>query len=282
MITTHAKFIKKLPSWLYKIGAQAYIDKEFPRHIFIETTANCNLKCEYCPRENIRDNMDFNLFKSIIDESSHYGPRSFSLHLFGEPLLYPKIFEAIEYIKNKNKSNTILLTSNGTLFERHIDALVSSRVDQCLWTYRPEPKWSEATIKKLKSWKAFTVRLINEVTSKEIKEEFLKWPRVEKRRLHNYGGNIKNTSQLIRKRWPCYHLWLAPAISWNGNFLMCCADPHQKEIFGNINKESIADSWKKIEAVRQSHLKGEYSGICAKCDVWKEYPNLFFGFQHIG
>ena len=276
---------KKLPSWLYKAAAQAYIDKEYPRHLFIETTAACNLKCEYCPRELIKSHMDFNLFRRIIDESARYGPRSFSLHLFGEPLLYPHIWEAIAYIKSKNKSNTVLLTSNGTLFERYIDALTSSRVDKVIWSWRPEPKWSESTKERLRKWKPFTVRIIREVTPLSAYEEFSKWPRVEERRLHNYGGNIKvsdtESSQKVQ-RWPCYHLYLAPAVSWNGKFLMCCSDPHQKEIFGDINKESVADCWQKLEKVRTSHLKGEYGGICANCDVWKEFPNLFFSWQRTG
>lgn len=285
MITGHAQLFKKFPSFVYKTAAQLYIDYEFPRHLFIETTAACNLSCSYCPREKNKNHMDFGLFKSIIDESANYGPRSFSLHLFGEPLLYPQWREAIEYIKKKNKSNTVLFTSNGTLFERFIDDLTESGIDKCFWSWRPEPKWSESTIKKLKSWKAFTVRIIEEVTPKEIREEFSKWPRVEFRKLHNYGGNIHlsdTDSRLILKRWPCYHLWLAPGIAWNGNFLMCCSDPHQKEVFGNVREESIGKLWKLVSHVRQSHLEGKYSGICENCDVWKQYPDIFFSWQRIG
>lgn len=286
MITENAQFIKRLPSWLYKIAAQLYIDKRWPRHIFLETTASCNLRCEYCPREKNNSHMDFNLFKSIIDEASHYGPRSFSLHLFGEPLLYPKWREAIRYIKEKNKRNTVLFTSNGTLFERTIDDLLISGVDKVLWTYRPEAKWSEETIKKLKKWNAFTVRLISEVTPPEIYKEFSKWPRVETRRLHNYGGEIKLISSKLTssvtsiKRWPCYHLWLAPAVAWNGNLLICCADSHQKEVRGHFPEKSVSNMWQELKAIRQSHLSGKYEGICRECDVWKQYPDIFFKFQH--
>src|SRR3990167_250292 len=116
MIEKYAYQIKKYaPSILYKFSAQMYIDKKFPRHIFLETTSACNLKCEYCPREQITKHMDFLLFQMVIDEASTYGARSFSLHLFGEPLLYPRILDAIDYIKRKNKRHTVLLTTNGTL-----------------------------------------------------------------------------------------------------------------------------------------------------------------------
>lgn len=234
--------------------------------------------------------MDFELFKSIIDESAYYGPRSFSLHLFGEPLLYPKWQEAIEYIKKKNKRNTVLFTSNGTLFERYVDRLIKSDVDRVLWSWRPEAKWSESTQEKLKKWKAFTVRIIEEVTPKEAKEEFLKWPRVEQRSLHNYGGKI-NTSNFIVKddrltpenmRWSCYHLFYAPAVSWDGDILICCADPKKESTIGKFPEVSIAHVWQSsvIKRLREEQLNGKYTGICEKCDIWKQYKNIFWGHEY--
>lgn len=282
--TTHAELLKKLPPWMYKTLAQTYIDKTFPRHIFIELTASCNLRCDYCPRERVNNHMDWNLFRRIIDESSCYGARSFSLHLFGEPMLYPKIWDAIRYIKEKNRRHTILLTSNGTMFERFIDEIEQCDVDKLIWSWRPEAKFSEETKERLRKWGKLTVRLIKEAVPETEMRNWGNWPNVEIRSLHNYGGEIslerfgaESASGGIRH--PCYHLWLAPAVAWNGKFLMCCADSHQKEVFGDINTETIAESWKRLEGVRQAHLKGSYEGICKECDVWKQYPDLFFKFQ---
>jgi len=112
----YAQMAKKLPSIFYKLAAQAWIDEEYPRHLFIETTPTCNLSCSYCPRPKIKGEMGFDIFKAIIDEATRYGARSFSLHLFGEPLLYSKWFEAIRYIKSANRKHTVLFTTNGTLF----------------------------------------------------------------------------------------------------------------------------------------------------------------------
>jgi len=223
--------------------------------------------------------MDFSLFKAIIDEAQHYGARSFSLHLFGEPLLYPKFFESVEYIKKKNKRNTVLITSNGTMFDRFVDDIVKSKIDKLIWSWRPEAKFSSETKEKMRRWGKMTVRIINEVVPKEAKQEWKSWKKLELRSVHNYGGNVDITKfgaeNMVGKRYPCYHLWLAPAVSWNGNFLMCCSDPHQKEVFGNINNDTIHDCWKRLDGVRESHMKGEFSGICKECDVWKAYPSLF-------
>lgn len=216
--------------------------------------------------------MDFGLFCKIIDEASEYGARSFSLHLFGEPLLYPRIINACSYIKRKNKGHIILFTTNGTKLEAFYDDLRRIGIDKVFWSWRTEVKWSEAFKERLRKWKAFTVRLIEGTYPEGVGDQ---WPRVEGRRMHNYGGNIKTKEIVTGQRWPCYHLWLAPAVAWNGNFLMCCSDPHQKEVFGNVAKETVSEAWQRLERVRQSHLKGEYSGICKECDVWKAYPNIW-------
>lgn len=284
MITKYAELLKKAPSWIYKIGAQTYIDKRYPRHLFIETTSSCNLTCEYCPREKINSHMDFDLFRRIIDEAKTYGPRSFSLHLFGEPLLYPRIWEAIRYIKKANKRNIVLLTSNGTMFNRFIDDITESEVDKLIWSWRPEVKFTEETKERLRRWGRMTVRMIDTQIPKEEEEYWGSWPSVEKRELHNYGGQISLekfgvASTKHGTRHACYHIFLAPAVSWNGKFLACCADPEQKEVFGDINKESVHTAWQRLNGVRKAHMEGTFQGICENCDVWKNYPDLFFSWQ---
>lgn len=235
--------------------------------------------------------MSFDLFQEIIDEASEYGPRSFSFHLFGEPLLYPYFFQAVEYTKKSNPKNTVIITSNGTLFNRYVDGIISSGIDKLIWSWRPEAKFSKETKERLRRWGKLTVRMIRGVTPQSALDEWGRWPNREVRELHNYGANIDllqfvakkqfstTAKNVDSKRWPCYHLWLAPAVAWNGNLLICCSDPHQKEILGRFPEMSVAQAWQKISTIREAHLRGEYSGICKDCDVWKTYPDLFFGFQ---
>jgi len=230
-LVKHAEKIKELGKkvpWAYKAGAQAYIDKTFPRHIFIETTAKCNLTCAYCPREKVDDHMQFSIFRRIVDEASFYGPRSFSLHLFGEPLLWPDILKGVQYIKEKNKRNNILLTTNGTHLNRFAAELIHLGVDEIIWTWRTEAKFKEETKALLRKstegdGTKFRVRLIRELTPKEAWKEWETWPYLDIKGLHNYGGEIDSLSfgaPPAPKRWPCYHLWLAPAVAWDGNILM--------------------------------------------------------------
>ena len=286
--TANTELLRKLPSPLYKLAAQSFIDYSFPRHIFIETTSACQLSCEYCPREKRSEHMDWNLFTSIVDECSQYGARSFSLHLFGEVLLYPKIVEAMAYIKKNNKNHTILLTTNGLLLNKFSDKLDDA--DKIIWTYRKN-NFNEKSIILLK--RKGLIRLLIEETPKEEFEKWSKFPRVEIKHLHNYGGQIDTTKWglekdsddiSLRSRYPCYHLWLAPAVRWNGEITICCNDPNGRESWGVYNSSScnIHTFWTSnhLRDIRESHLKGEYKGLCVGCNSYRAYPDIFFGWQH--
>lgn len=228
--------------------------------------------------------MDFELFKQIVDECSLHGQRSFSLHLFGEPLLYPKIIEAIRYIKTKNKRHTVLLTTNGTLLNKFAREIEEAGTDRVIWSYRKN-NFNEASKRLLK--KRGMVRLLIEETPEAEFKEWSKYPRVEVKHLHNYGGNIDTTKWGIssdvnnRDRYPCYHLWLAPAIRWNGEITICCNDPNGIESMETYHPGSLAKIWKseKLKKVRDSHLSGQYKGLCVGCNSYKAYPDIFFGFQ---
>ena len=278
-LTKWTTLARKLPKPLYKMAARAYIDHEFPRHVFIETTASCNLSCGYCPREKRSDHMQFDLFQRIVDECSRYGPRSFSLHLFGEPLLYPQILDAIRYIKKAHRSNTVLLTTNGTLLNRFAEGLSSSGVDRIIWSWRKN-NFNAESISLLK--RIGLVRLLIEETPKEEFEKWSKFPRVEIKHLHNYGGNIDvskwNLSSEMPERYPCYHLWLAPAVRWNGEITFCCNVPQLGyEVLGKYPESSLSEVWKgaRLAEIREEHLQKIYKGACKNCSSWQAYPSIF-------
>jgi len=283
LLTKWTGLARKLPSPLYKIIAQSYIDKEYPRHIFCELTANCNLSCEYCPREKIKEDMDYEMFKEIVKEASLYGPRSFSLHLFGEPLLYPRILEAIEFIKRKNKRHTVLLTTNGTLLNKFARELDKLKVDRIIWSYRKN-NFSEESIRLLR--KRGLIRLLIEETPIEEFDRWKTFQRVEIKHLHNYGGNIDTSKWGVHSnsidRWPCYHLWLAPAIRWNGEITFCCNVPKRgEEVLGTYGETTLGNVWRgeRLKSIRDSHMKGVYTGACIGCNSYQAYPDIFFGFQ---
>jgi len=308
-------------SWIKKWFIQKMITLDFPQHIFIETTSLCNLKCKICPRTSGNPEssglgqMNFELFKKIVDEAKKYGPRTFCLHLFGEPLLSPTFIQEINYIKKSNKKNSIVLTTNGTLLTPEIaEAMTKAPVDKIAISFMSAERENyknltgldkldeiEKNIKNLikikkenKSIKPkIIIRMILENYNKNEADLFKnKWRNydviTEIRPAHNYGGNvnvgeIRDKKNKKIKRWPCYHLWLSPAIHWNGDFSICCDDYSRKAVLGNAKNETVNQLWnsKPILHFRRMQLLGHfnYPPICENCNVWTMYNDIFFKFQ---
>ncbi len=308
-------FFLKIP---YKLISQKMISYDFPVHLFIETTNACNLKCQFCARTDKKfeiGSMDFNLFKKIINEAKEYGPRTFSLHLFGEPLLTKNIFEMIEYIKKANQSNTVFLTTNGTLLNKeNAKSIIKTSVDRLSISFPSVKKESYQRIagfdqlekveeninglielkkeKKVNHPLIYLRMVLNKDNFDEKKIFEKKWKNKpvisEIRDAHNFGGYSKEFS--LRKgqtkkikRYPCYHLWFSPAIHFNGDFSICCDDWGKKTVLGNVKNQTINQIWnsKKINQYRQAHMRGKYDKVplCQGCDVWTMYQDIFFDWQ---
>lgn len=299
----------------YKIIAQRMIDYKFPHHLFIETTNACNLKCKMCVRNMIPlkiGSINFDLFKKIMDESANYGSRNFCLHLFGDPLLSQDIVQIIKYIKSKNKKNTILLTTNGTLLTKEkSEEIIANNVDKIVISAHSadRKKYEDVTgvdmlekveenIKNLieikkkskKNTSRIYLRMVvpnkNSEDVKIFRDRWRKYPiTVDVRELHNYGGKIENnfSKSTPIKRYPCYHLWFSPGIAWDGEVSICCDDLERQAVIGDIKKSTMSEIWQgdKLKEYRKYHLRGEYHKIpvCKNCDIWKTYPDIFFNWQ---
>lgn len=300
----------------YKFISQRLIDLDFPVHIFIEATNACNLKCEMCSRttsDREIGSMEFALFKKVIDESAVYSNRNFCLHIFGEPLIAPNIVKMIEYIKTKNKKNTILLTTNGIfLDEEKRTAIINYAVDKVVVSLLAA---SPETYLKITGRNDYSlvvenilnlihlkesmgvdrpivyVRMIkNKTTLDEVEPFQRKWAHynviTDIREEHNYAGKIQVDAERIKiKRYPCYHLWFSPAVNWDGDVSICCCDWDRIGVIGNVKYKTIAEIWQseKIKEFRQLHLNGNYEKIelCRNCDVWQTYPDIFFLWQKL-
>ncbi len=122
--------------FLRKLVYRKRLFKDLPDGITVGLTSRCNSLCSYCPKSKgigiDGKDMDFELFKKIIDEAANV------LNLkqvcpvgFGEPLLYPKLFDAIKYIKEKNQKIRVVITTNAILLnEENVQKIIKSGLDQ--------------------------------------------------------------------------------------------------------------------------------------------------------
>lgn len=103
------------------------------QYLRIILTKNCNLKCFFCHKEGttsqISNSIDFEDAKKYISVFIACGIRKIKL-MGGEPTLYPKLLELIDYIHQQNKSIDISLISNGIISEPILQQLIKSPIDR--------------------------------------------------------------------------------------------------------------------------------------------------------
>lgn len=104
----------------------------YPLSISVEPTNFCNLQCLQCPvgRGELtrqRGNINFDLYKKIIDQSAQYLLNLF-LYFQGEPFLNKELFKMIEYANHK-KIVTVTSTNGHFLTYENIEKIISSGLD---------------------------------------------------------------------------------------------------------------------------------------------------------
>ena len=95
--------------------------ERFPSSIGFEMTTKCNLKCRMCARQDMEyiepKDLDFYIIEKVVDEVSSLGKKKILFNLAGlsEPLLYPRLPEAVKYIKERMPQATVKTITNGIL-----------------------------------------------------------------------------------------------------------------------------------------------------------------------
>ena len=135
-------FIRKRPGilayflsfwWQNTVRRQIYSNdngySKPPSVVTFAVTDYCNLDCKMCPFQHSdveKNHLDFALVKKVIDQIHTVRPY-ISLCGRGEPFLNPEFFKIISYIKGKGLWCAV--DTNGTLIEKNVNQLISSRID---------------------------------------------------------------------------------------------------------------------------------------------------------
>ena len=120
------------------INALKVKNKTRPLSIDIEIAAICDLACPHCSREFLvtPDKLiNFELYKSIIDQAVKLDVPSVKLIWRGEPLLHPKVKELILYAKESGIIEVIINTNGTNLNEKKAHDLIDSGLDQLIYSF---------------------------------------------------------------------------------------------------------------------------------------------------
>lgn len=288
-----------------------------PPFIAIEPANYCNYKCLMCPQSSKKADlvprgfMSPELFMKVISEVKHYAFEVF-IQLGGEPLLHPRL---IEFIKKAKDENLVVgISTNGSLLTKDLgEGLIKAGLDKLVITFTDKGKegyeknWQGGDYEKvqenIRNFLVFKkaqpnpwiilqiIKFFGEDKDLTLGEEFLKtWRRLGVNSFcpiwaTYWAGDFKDEAMFRYRKaprdsyyLPCGAIWRSLAIHWNGNISPCCNDLTGEYILGNIETESLSESWnnEKMVMLRDSLVRGQYSKInlCKNClALWGRLPS---------
>ncbi len=286
----------------------------FPLHLDIDPTNRCNLACAMCPRSYyIREgrpewnpagrpgDMDFDLYRRLIEEGAARGLKSVKLNFLGEPLLYPRLAEMVALAARAGL--WVMLNTNATLLTAEMSSrLLEAGLTDIFFSFdSPYPEEYE----KVRVGAKFGRTLANIQTFMEIKEsmgkaavqtrasmvlpegpaggelerikgDYIKLFRDMKVAEIGFGlptvmGRDYEKAHGLRPGFVCPDLFRRLFVFWDGPVGPCCGDWERRLVMGRATEKSLADIWlgPAYEGLRRAHASGRYEtvAVCRSCSV---------------
>jgi hypothetical protein len=107
--------------------------------IGVELTSRCNLRCGMCPMGNLgrpEDDMPWWLVEKVAADFRENGIQARWLHEMGEPLLYPRLAEAIDLFPGAGVSTNVMMLDES--YGRELLATSLQRIRLCVDTVKAE------------------------------------------------------------------------------------------------------------------------------------------------
>jgi MoaA/NifB/PqqE/SkfB family radical SAM enzyme len=277
-----------------------------PRHVQIQTISGCNASCIFCPNKKTEldipfaKRMDWDLFKSIVDQCVDWGVKRISPYLMNEPLMDPEFPQRVRTIADRKKPDqyTKVNSHGGLLTEKMAKGILDSGLDRINFSVQGlDPEIYQDVmklplrktldnidrlleLKRAGNYKKPRVRVVMLMT-KYLEPQMTKikqyWGargvRIHVNQLENRGKHKAIQAdeialhQLENYDW-CNRMFEQMYILYDGRLVMCCADWEQTGVMGNAAKTPLSTIWmdKIYRTYRTNFLKGEVKGtICDGC-----------------
>lgn len=237
--------------------------------IEVETTSLCNRKCTYCPnstfdKSDTRDSIymsDFLLDRLLhqLQDISFTG--TFAPHMYGEPLLDPRLPEIISLTKGLGMSPKLVTNADYLT-----PSLLSTLLDNGLEILYISKHSSSLSAGAREAIQLFEKRLENIHSFKIL--DFYSDYRSQQTMFGNRAGQI---SLSVKKKPPqmCPYVRY-PVVDVIGNIVLCCQDFSSKHILGNIADRHLWDIWNDPSnlLLRKKIFRGEFDlKICQSCEM---------------
>ena len=253
---------------------------DFPRTVYLEVGAECNLDCAFCSKPSRRRfarEMDPETLRRVVDECADRGVYALYLHLFNEPLLHmDRLLPVIRRAKERGIP-IVAVTTNATpltapvmseLIDAGLDTLhlsfeganptlyramrgakaevVEGRIERALAVRRARGKRNARG--QLVPWMAITMVRTTE-TDDEIRDFLARWngvvDDVEIRPVLGFlGRTALGMAVQPGRRIPCRYLGDRLVVAADGTVTGCSVDVDAALDLGNVmNGQTLGEIW---------------------------------------
>ncbi len=276
-----------------------------PMAVQIQTVSGCNANCVFCPNKKteldipLGKRMDWDLYRSIVDQCIDMGVRRFSPYLMNESMLDPELPERVKYITERKKEHqyTKINSHGGLLTERMAKGLLDSGLDRLNFSVQGlDPVIYEKIMSlkldkvlrnierfaELKRAGGYKTRI--RIVMLDTKEVHPQLPEIRKfwkerglkinvNQLENRGHhkNIQADEIAVHDLevydW-CNRMFNQMYVLFDGRLLQCCADWEQTSHMGDLSRQSLQEAWMGSSYMnyRRRFLEGDVKGtICDGC-----------------
>lgn len=272
----------------------------------IELSNVCNHQCIFCANRKMtrkKGYMEESFLKRILKEAYEEGFRGVGYYSTGEPFMSPNLAEYVSWAKeigyeyvyittngaavkfDKIKEvidaglDSIKFSINGTNRENYVLIHGQDDFERVIQNLKDTYNYKKELYTNLNVFVSFAVTKYTEDTVDEFINNYKDFADdIIAANAINMGGYVPEVKELLLANGqtdfsdgmtiPCYSLWNALIVTWEGYLTACCADLQNYFIYADLNKTSLKEAWycKKITELRQKHLDGNIDGTpCVSC-----------------
>lgn len=267
----------------------------------IEVSGYCNAKCNFCPYATIKREkgfMSMDLYTKILDEASLSADKFAEVQLtgLGESLLDKCLEERLSYARKKLPASRRGIYTNGTLLTpERFDSLADAGLNYLVISLNAMSKEQRQKRMKLDDWDLVNRNIIYAFGGRhrvDLEIHGIASPGEmrgeEKVNFYNRFGDARDggVGLLIEEgNWSgdnrdvrpdfdrtkcCSRAIRQLNIMWNGIVTTCCFDPYGKQVFGDLNKQTLQEVYASKEYVqfREDHWndRADKHDICKGCN----------------
>lgn len=290
---------------------EVVVERMHPDLMQIETTSACNLRCVFCPYDEMtraRQHMDTERFAHFLaDQAAHVS--AVGLHHFGEPFLNPALPRYVAIcselgIETTASTNATRISSmaaeavvgaglgrliisidaalpetyaalrrRGRLADVHegVDRVLAAKLAAGSGTPYVQVQFI-VTPENADEWEPFRDRWVGRPGVDQVV--------VRDERTHA-GQRVRHDEYRLpaRERLPCRYLWESVVILADGRVVPCCKDFDGKEVLGNVFEgDRLEDIWngRRMVELRRAHVERRFGAVplCATCEEWRGHAPL--------